>query len=141
MEDLIIDENVTIPAHELAWTAVTSGGPGGQNVNKVATKVQLRWQLAESSALPEWARDRLIALAGRKIDLAGNLLISSSSTRSQERNLELARERLAALIREALDRPKRRRPTRPSRAAQRRRVETKRRVSQKKASRKRPELD
>ena len=141
MEDLIINENVTIPGEQLSWTAVTSGGPGGQNVNKVATKVQLRWQLSESSALPDWARERLVALAGRKIDQAGNLLIPSSTTRSQERNLELARERLAALIREALDRPKRRRPTRPSQAAKRRRVETKRRVSEKKIGRKRPEHD
>ncbi|HLT38345.1 MAG TPA: alternative ribosome rescue aminoacyl-tRNA hydrolase ArfB [Enhygromyxa sp.] len=139
MDDLIIDENLTIPGHELSWTAVTSGGPGGQNVNKVATKVQLRWQLAESTALPDWARERLITLAGRKIDQAGNLLISSSTTRSQERNLELARERLAGLIREALARPKHRRPTRPSRAAKRRRIEDKRRLSDKKVGRRRPD--
>jgi ribosome-associated protein len=141
MEDLNINESITIPGHELSWTAVASGGPGGQNVNKVATKVQLRWELAGSTALPDWARERLIALAGRKVDQAGNLLIASSTTRSQERNLELALERLAELVRAALDRPKRRRPTRPSRASQRHRVETKRRVSQKKAARKRVDDD
>jgi ribosome-associated protein len=137
MDDLMITDSVTIPGHELTWTAVASGGPGGQNVNKVATKVQLRWELSNSTVLPDWARERLLGLAGRKVDQAGNLLISSSTTRSQDRNLELARERLAGLVREALDRPKHRRPTRPSRAAKRRRVETKRRLSQKKAERRR----
>lgn len=141
MEDLIINDDITIPGSELSWTAVTSGGPGGQNVNKVATKVQLRWELAGSQALPDWARERLVALAGRKIDQAGNLLISSSTTRSQDRNLELARERLAELVRAALERPRVRRPTRPSRAARARRVETKRRISQKKASRQRVDYD
>jgi ribosome-associated protein len=135
MEDLTINDELVIPARELSWVAVASGGPGGQNVNKVATKVQLRWDLANSSVLPEWAQSRLIAIAGRKIDAEGSLLITSSTTRSQDRNLELARERLAALIREALDRPKHRRPTRPSQAAKRRRLEDKRRVSQKKSSR------
>ncbi len=139
MDDLVVNERVTIPGAELSWTAVQSGGPGGQNVNKVATKVQLRWALADSTALPDWARERLTGLAGRKIDQAGNLLLSSSSTRSQERNLELARERLAALVREALDRPKPRRPTRPSRAAKRRRMDAKRRLGQKKAERRRPD--
>lgn len=141
MEDLIINDDITIPGSELSWTAVTSGGPGGQNVNKVATKVQLRWELADSQALPDWARERLVVLAGRKIDQAGNLLISSSTTRSQDRNLELARERLAELVRAALERPRERRPTRPSRAARARRVETKRRISQKKASRQRVDYD
>jgi ribosome-associated protein len=135
MENLTINEELTIPARELSWVAVTSGGPGGQNVNKVATKVQLRWHLASSNVLPEWARLRLIAIAGRKIDADGCLLISSSTTRSQERNLELACERLVALVQQALDRPKYRRPTRPSQAAKRRRLENKRRVSQKKSSR------
>jgi ribosome-associated protein len=135
MDNLMINEDVTIPGHELSWTAITSGGPGGQNVNKVATKVQLRWELSSSPLLPIWARERLLALAGRKVDQAGNLLIACSTTRSQDRNLELARERLAELVRAALDRPKHRRPTRPTRASQRRRVEGKRRLSQKKAER------
>lgn len=135
MDDLHVNEDLTIPARELSWTAVASGGPGGQNVNKVATKVQLRWDLSHSQVLPEWARERLIALAGRKLDADGNLLISSSTTRSQERNLELARERLAALVLRALERPKPRRPTRPSQAAKRRRLDDKRRVAQKKSSR------
>jgi ribosome-associated protein len=141
MDDLMVTEDLSIPARELSWTAVASGGPGGQNVNKVATKVQLRWDMAHSSALPEWARQRLAALAGRRVDAEGSVLITCSSTRSQERNLELARERLAALVRQALERPRRRRPTRPSRAAKRRRLESKRRQSQKKAGRKAPRHD
>ncbi|PRP91077.1 Peptidyl-tRNA hydrolase ArfB [Enhygromyxa salina] len=135
MEDLVVNQDLTIPARELSWTAVASGGPGGQNVNKVATKVQLRWDLPSSAALPEWARLRLLSLAGRRVDADGCVMITSASTRSQDRNLELARERLADLVREALARPKRRRPTRPSRAAKRRRLEDKRRLSQKKAGR------
>lgn len=141
MEDLTVTQSLAIPGRELSWTAVASGGPGGQNVNKVATKVQLRWELASSTVLPDWARERLVSLAGRKIDSEGNLQISSSSTRSQDRNLELALERLAGLIREALNPPKRRRPTRPSRAAKRRRLEGKRRISQKKAGRRRTDHD
>lgn len=141
MEDLVVTQTVTIPGRELSWTAVASGGPGGQNVNKVATKVQLRWALANSTALPDWARERLTTLAGRKIDQDGGLQISSATTRSQDRNLELALLRLADLVRAALTRPKTRRPTRPSRAAKRRRLEGKRRVSQKKAERRRTNDD
>jgi ribosome-associated protein len=138
MEDLEITEQLSVPARELSWTAVASGGPGGQNVNKVATKVQLRWDLAGSTVLPDWARARLLTLAGRRVDRDGGLLITRSTTRSQERNLELARQALAALIREALARPTRRRPTRPSAAAKRRRLDAKRRLSQKKTDRRRP---
>ena len=137
MEDLAITQDLCIPARELSWTAVRSGGPGGQNVNKVATKVWLRWDLASSSALPEWARQRLLSLAARRIDGHGSLLISSGSTRSQDRNLELARERLAGLIREALVRPKARRPTRPSKAVHQHRLDAKRHTAKKKAARRR----
>ncbi|MFV8755673.1 alternative ribosome rescue aminoacyl-tRNA hydrolase ArfB [Nannocystaceae bacterium ST9] len=141
MEDLTITETLTIPARELGFTAVASGGPGGQNVNKVATKVLLRWDLPHSEALPEWARDRVRALAGaRRLDGEGCILISCSTTRSQDRNLELARERLAALIRDALARPRTRRATRPSRAAKARRVDAKRRQGEKKQGR-RPDHD
>jgi ribosome-associated protein len=136
MEDLIISETLTIPARELEFTAVASGGPGGQNVNKVATKVQLRWDLPHSDALPEWARERVRALAGsRRLDGEGRVLISTSTTRSQDRNLELARERLAALIRDALARPRTRRATRPSRAAKARRLDAKRKQGEKKQGR------
>ena len=136
----MVTDAVTIPARELSWTAVASGGPGGQHVNKVATKVALRWDVRASGCLPQWARDRLLAQAGRFVDAQGCLQIVSGSTRSQDRNLTVARERLAELVRAALDRPKRRRATKPTRASKRRRVEAKRRQGQKKASRRfRPE--
>jgi ribosome-associated protein len=136
MEDLIISETLTIPARELEYTAVASGGPGGQNVNKVATKVLLRWDLPHSQALPEWARERVRVLAGtRRLDSEGRVLISSSTTRSQDRNLELARERLAALIRDSLARPRTRRATRPSRASKARRLDAKRQQGEKKQRR------
>lgn len=135
MDDLSLADGRTIPGRELSWAAVASGGPGGQHVNKVATKVQLRWDFSESELLPAWARRRLIELAGKKIDAEGRVLISVADTRSQDRNLEIARERLAALVAEALDRPKRRKRTRPSRAAKRRRLEEKRKHSAKKQGR------
>ena len=135
MDDLTVTRGVTIPARELSWTAVTSGGPGGQHVNKVATKVSLRWDPHQSNTLPRWARERLLALASRLLDAEGCLQIVSAATRSQDRNLALARERLAALIRAALTRPKVRRATKPTRASKRRRVANKRHLSQKKAGR------
>jgi ribosome-associated protein len=139
MEDLTITDTITIPARELAFTAVASGGPGGQNVNKVATKVLLRWDLAHSDALPEWARARVLALAGaRRLDGEGCVQIVCSTTRSQDRNLELARERLVALVLAALDRPRTRRATQPSRASRARRVDAKRRQGEKKQARRMP---
>lgn len=139
MEDLTITHAITIPARELSFTAVASGGPGGQNVNKVATKVLLRWDLAHSDALPDWARARVQTLAGaRRLDGEGGVQIVCSTTRSQDRNLELARERLAALVLSALDRPRTRRATQPSRAARARRVDAKRRQAEKKQSRRIP---
>jgi ribosome-associated protein len=139
MDDLHINHAITIPARELAFTAVASGGPGGQNVNKVATKVLLRWDLAHSDALPEWARARVLALAGtRRLDGEGGVQIVCSTTRSQDRNLELARERLAALVLDALDRPRPRRATQPTRAAKARRIAAKRRQGEKKQSRRLP---
>ncbi len=136
MEDLPVSESLTIPARELGFTAVASGGPGGQNVNKVATKVLLRWDLAHSDVLPDWARDRLRALAGaRRLDGEGCVLISCSVTRSQDRNLELARGRLVGLVLDALARPRMRRATRPSRAAKARRLDSKRRQGEKKQGR------
>ncbi|NVB41325.1 aminoacyl-tRNA hydrolase [Pseudenhygromyxa sp. WMMC2535] len=135
MDDLVVNDTLSIPARELSWTASTAGGPGGQHVNKVSTKVLLRWDLPRSQVLPAWARERLRSMAGRRFDAEGCVLVSCAATRSQDRNLELARERLAQLVTEALDRPKRRRPTKPSRAAKARRVAAKRRQSQKKAGR------
>ena len=133
--DLKISATVVIPAAELSWTAVRAGGPGGQNVNKVATKVDLRFDLPESVALSEAAKRRLEKLAAGRLDARGAVVVTADETRSQRQNLELAREKLAQLIAAALVVPKRRRATKPSKASKQRRVEGKRRTSEKKRAR------
>lgn len=135
--DLPITPTLSVPGHELRWYAVRSTGPGGQNVSKVATKVELRFSVAESS-LPGGVRQRLAARERNRINAAGELVLSSDETRSQTQNLALVRQRLAELIREALVPPKRRRPTRPTRAAVARRLEAKSHQKQKKAARRPP---
>jgi ribosome-associated protein len=133
--DLAVKPGVTIPERELVWSAVRSSGPGGQNVNKVASKVELRFDFEASSALTAPVKTRLRALATNRLDGEGRILIVSQVTRAQPKNLADARERLADLIRKALVVPKRRRATKPSRAAKRARVQDKRVNSLKKQSR------
>ncbi len=133
--DLQISNRITIPARDLDWQASRSGGPGGQNVNKVSTKVDLRFDLANTQALPIPVKNRLRALAKGRIDGDGKIVIVSTATRSQMANLEDAREKLRELIAAALVRPKVRRATKPSRGSQRRRLDAKRRNSDKKKSR------
>jgi ribosome-associated protein len=129
--DLPVTPDVVVPAAALSWTSVRASGPGGQNVNKVATKVILRFD-PEKTALSEAVKRRLRALAERRLDADGRVQIVSQATRNRIQNLADARQRLAELIRRALVAPKRRRVTQPSRSARRRRVEQKRRQSDKK---------
>lgn len=108
---------IDLDENELSFEFVRSSGPGGQNVNKVATAVQLRFDAANSPALPEDVRARLIKLAGQRITDEGVLIIEARSTRSQTRNREAATEQLVELIRKAAIAPKRRRKTRPTAAS------------------------
>ena len=136
MDDLPIKDDVVIPASDLDWSASRSGGPGGQNVNKTATKVDLRFDLPGCSVLHPAVKARLRKQPDAMVDAEGQLVIVSSATRSQSANLEDARERLREKIRAALVRPKRRRKTKPSRGAKRRRLKAKRITAEKKQNRK-----
>jgi ribosome-associated protein len=135
VEDLVVRAGVVVPERELVWAAVRSSGPGGQNVNKVSSKVELRFDFEASESLTASVKTRLRALATHRLDGEGRILIVSQVTRAQPKNLEDARQRLAELIARALVVPKPRRPTKPSRAAKRARLQDKRAVSTKKQNR------
>lgn len=124
---LVISPEISIPDEEFEWKFVRSSGPGGQNVNKVASAVQLRFLLPLNSSLPAAARNRLRRLAGQRLIDDGSILISARAERSQEQNRRAALERLAELIRAALVEPKIRKKTRPTRASKERRIESKKR--------------
>jgi ribosome-associated protein len=117
MDDLPVGNNVTIPASELRISFARSGGPGGQNVNKVETKVELRWSPLSTSALGEADRQRLLQRLRTKLTAGGDIVVTSNRTRDQIRNRFDALEKLAKLVRSALERPKFRRETRPTQAA------------------------
>jgi ribosome-associated protein len=138
---LIILPSLAIDDSEIEERFVRASGPGGQNVNKVATAVQLRFNVAGSSSLSDEVKHRLRALAGSRVTDEGILVIDARAHRTQSQNREDARERLADLIRRALVRPKRRKKTKPSRAAKERRIESKKRRGQTKAARGRPRGD
>ncbi len=132
---LRITDTIAIPESELTLSFVRADGPGGQHVNKTATAVQLRFDVARSPSLPEPVRKRLMRLAGRRLSSEGILIIDARSQRSQKQNREEALERLADLVRSAAKPPRRRKPTRPSKASRRRRLESKRQRARLKQSR------
>lgn len=129
------------PEHELEEKFILVGGPGGQHVNRTETGVQLRFDPHASAMLDDTVRQRLIRLAGSRADSNGAITIEARSHRSQYRNREEARERLAALIERAHQAPKKRIPTRPSRSAKKKRLKAKRQRANIKQKRGKPGLD
>jgi ribosome-associated protein len=136
---LRITPGLAIDLREVTFDFVRASGPGGQNVNKVATAVQLRFDARHSPSLPEDVRARLERLAGRALTSEGVLVIDARSHRTQARNREAALERLADLLRRAATPPRPRRPTRAPRAAKEKRLEAKRRAGERKRLRARVE--
>ena len=132
---VVINQRVAIPVGELRYAFARSGGPGGQNVNKVASKAEVRWTPAESSALSPDDRAWLLTKLGGKLTTDGELIVVSEKTRDQIVNRADATEKLVALVREALVRPKPRRATKPSRGAKERRLGEKKRRAEIKSGR------
>ena len=124
---LIISPSLVIPDEDLEWKFIRSSGPGGQNVNKVASAAQLRFLLPQNVSLPAAVKHRLRRLAGQKLIDDGSILFKSMSERSQEQNRRAAEARLEALIRAALVEPKIRKKTRPTKGSQERRIDSKKR--------------
>jgi ribosome-associated protein len=134
-DDVIISDHIVIPASELELHAVRSRGAGGQNVNKVASAIHLRFDIRQSPALPESIKARLMALGDRRITADGVLVIKSQEHRTRERNRRAALERLCELVQSVLTEPRPRKQTEPSRRARQERVESKRRRGELKKTR------
>ena len=124
---LIITPDIVVPDEELEWKFIRSSGPGGQNVNKVASAAQLRFLLPQNTTLSAAVRNRLRRLAGQKLIDDGSILFKSMSERSQDQNRRAALDRLEAMIRAALIEPKIRKKTRPTKGSKERRIESKKR--------------
>ncbi len=135
MNDLYVNQRLTIPAGELRWTATRSSGPGGQNVNKVNSKVTLYWSVADSEAIDIAWRRRFTSRFGNRINREGEIVLQSDRYRDQPRNLADAQSRLVQMLLEVREPARPRKATRPTAGSRRRRREAKQKQSQKKQSR------
>lgn len=140
-EWLDINSRFRIPLSEIEFAVARSSGPGGQNVNKVNSKVQLRWKPAESPSIPEEVRFRVLTKLEPQLTVEGDLLVMSQLYRDQPRNREDCLEKLREIIQASLIVPKVRKKSKPSRAAKARRLKDKRLGSEKKTQRRSPKLD
>lgn len=138
---LSITKTIGIPLREFQFTFCRSAGPGGQNVNKVNTKATLRWPVMRSRSLPEAVKQRFVAKYGRRITKEGDIVISSQRFRDRGRNVADCLNKLRHLVASVVTAPKRRRPTKPGRAAKARRRHEKEALSRKKQMRRRPVSD
>ena len=136
---LTVTPGLQIPMREFTLTFARSGGPGGQNVNKVSTKAVLRWPVRASDSLPEAVRSRFLARFGNKLTAEGDLIVTSQRTRDAGRNSADCLEKLRRMLASVAQPPKPRRPTRPTKASVHRRLEHKRRQSGRKRQRRAPD--
>lgn len=130
-----VKSDAMVPEHELEWSYARSGGPGGQNVNKVSSKAVLRWNLAASTSVAEEVKSRIQTQFPSKVTATGFVVIASQQFRDQERNRQACVEKLEAMIVQASKVPKARLKTKPSQAAKQRRLEAKKRQTARKAAR------
>lgn len=138
---LIINERIAIPREEFSFDFARSGGPGGQNVNKVASKAVLRWHPGNSPSLPIAVKERLLRSLASKLTTEGELVVTSQKTRDQGRNIDDCLEKVRLLVLAAATPPKPRRPTKPTKASRERRLESKEKRSETKQRRRQPDAE
>jgi len=138
---LVVNRQLSVPLREFQFTFARSSGPGGQNVNKVNTKATLRWAVSKTSSVPVEMRQRFMTKYRRRITTDGDLIVTSQRFRDQGRNVADCLSKLRAMLESVVSVPKKRKPTKPSRAAKERRLKEKRANSNKKQQRSRPRID